>query len=89
MKWSKTKEPVIPLPHERMDAHSSPVSDEELESLVEWCWGVATATWENPDNDSQVRVVNSTWFKKWKVLKELQQFRGGFYGQTVLRSSNP
>ena len=69
-----------PLPNERMDAHSNPISNEELDGLIEWCWDVATATWEKPTNDAEVRVVNDSWFRKWKALKELQTFRGGSNG---------
>jgi len=76
MQWSKVPQRPNPQPHERMDAHSDPLSDEELKKMVDWCWGVATASWEHPANDDEVRVVNRRWFRKWKALKELQTFRG-------------
>jgi hypothetical protein len=75
MKWSKVPQRPNPAPHEKMDAHSSPITDVELDEMIDWVWSCATATWEHPANDEEVRVVNKSWFRKWKALTELKRLR--------------
>lgn len=46
------------------------ISDEELDSLIRWCYSVAFGVLRRPEE-----VTNPSWHKKWLALHELKKIR--------------
>jgi hypothetical protein len=51
------------------------VSNEQLDSLINWCWSNSVAVWKHPESPEDAQVINPSWLEKWYALTELRDMR--------------
>ena len=51
------------------------VSDERLDEMIEWAWGVAVHYTSRSGRNPETRIENASWYEKWQALTELKELR--------------